>query len=102
MGNIENLYPKYIAETVRIFKQKVDQRDTPTTPAVCKFVKRVYETGMLIDNKKVSSGTFRVPSRKYCCCCRQFCLNSLQQLNIIRTSLRKILHKDLKLFPYKV
>ena len=42
-----------VFETVRVLKRTFGRNKAPATPAVRKFVKKVRETGMLVDNAQV-------------------------------------------------
>jgi len=94
---------------VRVLKRKFGRNTTPTAPAVRKFVKKVRETGMLVDKTQgPRARTVRI-AENITAVDKSVQLNPSmsthrrsQQLNISRTSLRKILHKDLGLFPYKI
>lgn len=98
-----------VTETVRKLKRNFGRHEAPTAAGVRKFVKKVRETGMLIDNRSyprvrpvrsveniaaVAESVRQNP--------RTSTHHRSQQLNISRTSLRRILHKDLGLFAYKV
>ena len=94
---------------VRKWQTDFGRREAPSGPYVRYLVKKVKETGILIDKPKrekpktmrtpeniaaVVEGVRKAPSTLIH---RRF-----QQLNISETSLRRILHKDLGMTPYKV
>ena len=84
-----------------------EQREAPSAPYVLYLVKKVKETGIFIDKLKhekrmhtpkniaaVAESVCEAPSTSI--------HRRSQQLNISETSLRRILHKDLGMSPYKV
>jgi len=81
----------------------------PSTQFVNQFVKRIRQTESLLD-KATRSHTRPVRSTENIAAVAQNVLEQLltstrhrsQNLNILRTSLRKILNKDLGMKPYKV
>lgn len=98
-----------VAETVRILKRNMSREKAPSGTAVVKLVKKVRETGLLLDNRSgPRARTVRTPENIEAVArnVRQNPSTSTrrrsQQLAISRTSLRRILHKDLGLFAYKV
>lgn len=98
-----------VAETVRILKRNFGRNNAPTAAGVRKFVKKVRETGLLIDNRTYSRVRPVRSTENIAAVAESVRLNPRtstrqrsQQLNISRTSLRRILHKDLGLFAYKV
>lgn len=89
-------------QTVRNLRKKIDKKDVPTTQFVDQFVKRVRETGSLLD-KTTRVRTRPVRSTENIAAVAQSVREQpststrhrSQELNISRTSLRRILHKDL-------
>lgn len=96
-------------QTVRNLKKKIDKKNVPKTQFVDQFVKRVRKTGMLVD-KPTRVRTRPVRSTENIAAVaesvRESPLTSTrhrsQQLDIPRTSLLRILRKDLAMKPYKV
>ena len=99
----------WLAECVRKLRTDFGRREAPSAPYVCYLVKKVKETGILIDKPKrekpktvrtsenivaVAESMREAPSTSIHRCS--------QQLNISETSLRRILHKDLGMTSYKV
>ena len=78
-----------VAGCVRKLRTDFGRREAPSTPYVRYLVKKVKETGILIDKPKREAPSTSIHRRS-------------QQLNISETSLRRILHKDLGMPPYKV
>ena len=86
------------------------RREAPSTLYVRYLVKKVKETGILIDKPKLGkSKTVRTPeniaalAESVCEAPSASIHRRYQQLNISETSLRRILHKDLGIMtPYKV
>jgi len=98
-----------VAETVRILKRNMGRKKAPSGIAVVKLVKKVRETGLLLDNRNCPRArTVHTPENieTVARSVRQNPSTSTrrrsQQLAISRTSLKRILHKDLGLFVYKV
>ncbi|CAK9813904.1 Transposable element Tc3 transposase [Anthophora plagiata] len=96
-------------QTVRNLRKKFDKKDVPKTQFVDQFVKRVRETGSLL-NKTTRVRTRPVRSTENIAAVAQSVREQpststrhrSQELNISRTSLRRILHKDLGMNAYKV
>ena len=85
------------------------RRAPPSTPYVRYLVKKVKETGILIDKlNREKPKTVRSPenivavAESVCEAPSTLIHCHSQQLNISKTSLRRILHKDLSMTPYKV
>ncbi|XP_018375528.1 PREDICTED: uncharacterized protein LOC108769183 [Trachymyrmex cornetzi] len=98
-----------VAETVRILKRNMGRDRAPTEGAIRKLVRKVREKGMLVDDRSgPRARTVRTPENIEAVAqsVRQNPTTSTrrrsQQLSISRTSLRRILHKDLGLFAYKI
>ena len=96
-------------QTVRNLRKKLGKKEVPSSQFVDQFVKRVRETGSLLD-KTTRSRSRPVRSGKKIAAVAQSVLehpststhHRSQELNIPRTSLRRILHKDLSMKAYKV
>ena len=84
-------------------------REVPSAPYVRYLVKKVKETNILIDKPKYEKPkTMRTPEN-IAAVAENMCASPStsihlrsQELNISETSLRRILHKDLGMTPYKV
>ena len=74
-----------VAECVQKLRTDFGRREAPSVPYVCYLVKKVKETGILIDKPNEAPST-SIHRRS-------------QQLNISETSLRRIFHKDLGMTP---
>ena len=98
-----------VAQYVRKFRTNFERRKAPSAPYVRYLVKKVKETGILIDKPKrgkpktvrtpeniaaVAESVYEAPSTSIHC--------RSQQLNISEISLRRILHKDLGMMTYKI
>ena len=96
-------------QTVRNLRNKFGIKEVPSSQFVDQFVKRVRETWSLLD-KTTRSRSRPVRSAENIAAVAQSVLehpststlHRSQELNIPRTFLRKILHKDLGMKPYKV
>ena len=93
---------------MRKLRTDFGRRETPSAPYVRYLVKKVKETGILIDKpKREKPKTVRTPENIAAVAesVREAPSTSIhrrsQQLNISETSLRRILHKDLGITPYK-
>ncbi|KAJ8956193.1 hypothetical protein NQ318_020745 [Aromia moschata] len=93
--------------------EKIDynfgRNEAPSAPGVRKFFRKVRETGMFIDNRShPRARPLRIAARIAAVVqsvrenTRISTRHRAQQLNVSRTSLRRILHKDLGLFAYKL
>ena len=98
-----------VAECVRKLCTDFGKREAPSTPYFRYLVKKVKETGILIDKpKREKPKTVRTPENiaaveeNVCEAPSTSIQLRSQQLNISETSLRRILHKDLGMTPYKV
>ena len=98
-----------VAEGVRKLCTDFGRREASSAPYVRYLVKKVKETGILIDKpKREKIKTVRTPENIVAVgeSVREQPSTSIhglsQQLNISETSLRRILHKDLGMTPYKV
>ncbi|KAJ8963217.1 hypothetical protein NQ318_018683 [Aromia moschata] len=96
-----------VAETVRKLRTIFGRNDAPSAPGVRKFLRKIRETSMLKDNRShPSAGQVRTAERIAAVAQsvrdnpRTSTHHRAQQLNVSRTSLRRILHKDLGLFAY--
>lgn len=96
-------------KTVRKLRSKFGRNEAPSTQYVDQFVTRVRETGSLLD-KTTRSRTRTVRTTENIAAVAQSVQEEpststrhrSQELNISRTSLMRILHKDLGMTPYKV
>jgi len=96
-------------QTVRNLRRKFGRKEMPLTQFVDQFVKRIRQTGSLLD-KATRSRARPVRSTENIAAVAQSVLEQpststcqrSQNLNISRTSLRRILNKDLGMKPYKV
>ncbi|KAJ8953539.1 hypothetical protein NQ318_002959 [Aromia moschata] len=96
-------------ETVRKLRTMFGRNEAPSAPGVRKFLRKVRETGMLMDNRshprtrpvrtaeRIASVAQSVRENP-----RTSTRHRAQQLNVSRTPLRRILHKDLGVFAYKL
>ncbi len=98
-----------VAECVRKLRAEFGRNEAPGAPYVRYFVKKVKETGLLIDKPtRTKQPTKRTPENVDAVAenVRESPGTSTrhraQELNISRTTLRRILHKDLGMTPYKV
>ena len=79
------------------------RRETPSAPYVRYLVKKVKETGILIDKpKREKPKTMRTPENTAADVPSTSIHRRSQQLNISETSLRRILNKHHGMKPYKV
>lgn len=98
-----------VAECVRKLRTEFGRKEAPSAPYVRYFVKKVRETGLLIDKPtRENPKPVRTPENIAAVAesVRDAPGTSVhrrsQQLNISKTSLRRILRKDLGMTPYKV
>ena len=98
-----------VAVCVRKLCTDFGRKVTPSAPYVPYLVKKVKETAILIDKlKREKSKTVRTPENiaaveeSVCEAPSTSIHRRSQQLNISVGSLRRILHKDLGMTPYKV
>ena len=98
-----------VAECVRILRTDFGRREAQSAPYVRYLVKKVKETAFLIDKPKHEEPqTVRAPenigvvAESVCEAPSTSIHRHPQQLNISETSLKRILHKDLAMTPYKV
>ena len=98
-----------VAECVRKLRTDFGRREAPSTPYVRYLVKKVKETNILIDKiKREKPKTVHTPeniaaaAESVCEVPSTSIHRCSQQLTISETSLRRILHKDLGMTPYKV
>ena len=98
-----------VAECVRKLRTDFGRREAPSTPYVCYLVKKLKETGILIDKPKREKRKTVLPPENIADVVESVCgalstsiHRRSQQLNISETSLRRILHKDLGMTTYKV
>ena len=98
-----------VAERVRKLSTNFGRREVPSAPYVRYLVKKVKETGIINDKLKLEKPkTVRITeniaavSQSVCEAPPTSTHHRSQQLNISETSLRRLLHKDLGMTPYKV
>ena len=98
-----------VAECVRKLRSDFGRREASSAPYVRYLVKKVKETGILIDKpKRKKPKAVRIPENVAVVAesVREAPLTLIhrrsQQLNISETSLGRILHKYLGMTPYKV
>ncbi|KAJ8960497.1 hypothetical protein NQ318_013781, partial [Aromia moschata] len=96
------------AETATKLRTIFGRNEALSAPGVRKFLRKVLETGMLMDNRshprvrpvrtaeRIAAVAQSVRENP-----RTSTRHRAQQLNVRRTSLRRILHKNLGLFAYK-
>lgn len=96
-------------QIVRNLKKKFVKNDWPSTQFVGKFVKRVRETGSLVDKTTRSRSRTVRTAETIAAVAENVRENPStstrhrsQELDISRTSLRRILHQDLGMKAYKV
>ncbi|KAJ8938964.1 hypothetical protein NQ318_019420 [Aromia moschata] len=96
-------------QVVRKLKTIFGRNEAPSVPSVRKFLSKIRETGMLMDNRRhPCAHSVRTAERIVAVAQsvrekpRTSTRHRAQQLNVSRTSLRSILHKDLGLFSYKL
>ena len=83
---------------MRKLRTDFGRREGLSAPYVRYLVKKVKETSILIDKpKREIPKTVHIPES-----IAAVAESEHQQLNILETSLRRILHKDLGMMPYKV
>ena len=94
---------------MRELRTDFGKREAPSAAYVCYLVKKVQETGILIDKpKRENPKTVRTPeniaavAETVCEAPSTSIHRHSQQLNIWEISLRRIFHKDLGMTPYKV
>jgi len=96
-------------QTIRNLRGKFDRKEMPSTEFVDQFVKRIRQTGSLLD-KATRSRARPVRSTENIAAVAQSVVEQpststrhrSQNLNISRTFLRRILNKDLDMKLYKV
>lgn len=94
------------AEIVRKCRTKFGRNNAPTEAGIRKFIKKVRETGFIVD----APTRVRTPTPENIEAVAVSVRESpgtstrhrAQELTIKRTTLRRILHKDLSMTPYKV
>ena len=98
-----------VAECVRKLRTDFGRREAPSVPYVPYFVKKLKETGILIDkSKREKPKPVRIPeniaavAEIVCDAPSTRIHRRSQQLNISERSLRQILHKDFGMTTYKV
>ncbi|KAJ8962642.1 hypothetical protein NQ318_001035, partial [Aromia moschata] len=96
-------------ETVRKLRTIFGRHEAPSAPGIRKFLRKVRETGMLMDNRSHPRDRLVSTAERIAAVAQSVRENPristrhrAQQPNISRTSLRRILHKDLGLFAYKL
>lgn len=97
------------SEIARKCRTKFGRREGPTVPGIRKFIAKVRGTGFIVDApRRERARTVRTPEHIEAVAesVRENPSTSTrhrsQELNISRTSLRRILRKDLGMTPYKV
>ena len=97
------------AEIARKCRSKFGRSEAPTAPGIRKFINKVRETGFIVDAPtRQRARTLRTPENidAVAASVRENPSTSTrhrsQELNISRTSLSRILRKDLGMTPYKV
>ena len=98
-----------VAECARKLRTNFGRREVPSASYIRYLVKKVKETGILIDKpKRDKAKTVRTPEN-IAAVTESVCETPLtsihrrsQQLNISETLLRRILHRDLGMMAYKV
>ena len=98
-----------VAECLRKLHTDFGRREAPSALYIRYLVKKVKETGILIDKLKLEKPkTVRTPENiaavkeSVCEAPSTSIHRGSQELNISETSLRRILRKDLGITPYKV
>ena len=98
-----------VAECVQQLRKDVGRKEAPIAPYFRYLVKNVKETGILVAKPKhVKPKTVRTPeniaavAESVCEALSASIHRCSKQLNISETSLRRILHKNLGIMPYKV
>ena len=99
----------YFTQSVRNLRKKFGKKEVPSSQFVDQFVKRVRETGSFLD-KTTRSRSRLVCSAENIAAVAQSVLEHpststrhlSQELNIPRTFMRRIWHKDLGMKAYKV
>ena len=98
-----------VPECVRKLRKDFGRRETQSAPYIHYIVKKVKETGILIDKQnREKPKTVHTPeniaavAESVCEAPSTSIHRRSQQFNILATSLRQILHKDLGITPYKV
>ncbi|KAJ8962519.1 hypothetical protein NQ318_000910 [Aromia moschata] len=100
-------YNESSTETVRKLRTIFGRNEAPLAPGVRKFLRKVRETGMLMDNRCHPRARPVRMSERIAAVAQSVRENPRtstrqQQLNVSRTSLRRILHKERGLFAYKL
>ena len=98
-----------ISETLRKLRTKFGRNAAPTARAIRKLMHKVRETGMLVDARRVPY-TRPVRTAEAIAAVTESVRQNpgtstrrrSQQVGIPRTTLRRILHKDLGMFAYKI
>ena len=98
-----------VAENVRKLRTDFGRRKAPSTSHVHYLVKKVKETGILIDKPKRQQPKPARTPENIATVAENACEAPLisihhrsKQLNISETSLKRILHKEFGMTPYKV
>lgn len=98
-----------LAETARNLRIKFGRNEAPTERGIRKFIDKVRETGMLVDATRVPHARPVRTVEAIAAVTESVRLNPTtstrrrsQQVGVSRTTLRRILHKDLGMFAYKV
>ncbi|KAJ8959649.1 hypothetical protein NQ318_021836, partial [Aromia moschata] len=95
--------------TVRKLRTIFGRNQAPSAPDVRKLSRKVCETGMLMDNRSHpracpvrTAERIAAVAQSVCETPRTSTRHRAQQLDVSRTSLRRILHKKLGLFANKL
>ena len=105
------LSTKSTVVTQRVFCREVPGRKTPCRKTIKKIVEKFRNTGSVVNENKGHSGWYvAVRTRANVQTVRKHLQQSprksirrlSQEADISRTTVQRIIHNDLKLFPYKV
>ena len=96
-----------VAECVRKLSTIFGRREGPSAASVRYLVKKVKGTGILIhklkgEKPKIVCAPENIMAKSGCEAPSSLIHHRSQQLNISKTSLRRVLHKGLGMTPYKV
>lgn len=98
-----------VAETARNLRRKFGRNEAPSYQGIKNFIDKVRRSGMLVDVTHVPHTHPRRTPEAIAAVAESVRLNAStstrrrsQQLNISRTTLRRILHQDLGMYTYKV
>ena len=91
-----------VAECVAKLRTDFRRREAPSAPYVRYLLKKVKEPGIVIDKPKRENPKTASAAESMCEAPSTSIHSRSQQFNISDTSLRRILHRDLGMTPYKV